>query len=171
MTAPILDSPTVSEGRVKAFHRTFVTGVTAVTTIDEDTAEPRGLLVNAFSALSLDPPTILVCVQRSSTSYRHLFSRDHIAVNVLAADQSEVAAQLATKAPDKFSSIAWRPAPAGSPLIEGSAAWLEAHITERIQSSTHTIFVAEVTAVDHFERAPLLYAFGRFYDGGRLTEV
>ncbi|NHC24325.1 flavin reductase family protein [Nocardioides sp. IC4_145] len=171
MTTPSLEIEPMTAERVKGFHRTFVTGVTAVTTRDGATEEPRGLVVNAFSALSLDPPSIVVCVQKTSTSYRHLFARDHLAVNILAADQAEVASQLASKAPDKFTHIRWRPAPAGSPVLDGAAAWLEARITERIQSSTHTMFIAEVTAVDHSDRAPLLYASGRFYDGGHLTEL
>jgi flavin reductase (DIM6/NTAB) family NADH-FMN oxidoreductase RutF len=171
MTTPSLDPGAIDGERVRGFHRTFVTGVTAVTTLDEEIAEPRGLVVNAFSALSLDPPAIVVSVQKSSASYRYLFARDHFAVNILAADQSEVATRLASKESDKFGAIAWHPAPSGSPIIDEAAAWLEAKITERIQSSTHTMFIAEVTAVDYSERAPLLYASGRFYDGGRLTEV
>lgn len=171
MTTPSLGFPSTDTDRVKGFHRTFVTGVTAVTTVDEDSGRPRGLVVNAFSALSLDPPSVVVCVQKTSTSYPYLFARDHLAVNILAADQAEVAGRLAGKAPDKFADIGWRPAPSGSPILEGAAAWLEAHITERIQSSTHTMFIAEVTAVDYSDRAPLLYASGRFYDGGRLTEL
>lgn len=171
MTTPSLESAMTDAERVKGFHRTFVTGVTAVTTLDGVTGEPRGLVVNAFSALSLDPPSIVVCVQKTSASYRHLFARDHLAVNILAADQAEVASRFASKAPDKFASVGWRPAPAGSPILDGAAAWLEARITERIQSSTHTMFIAEVIAVDYSDRAPLLYASGRFYDGGQLTEI
>lgn len=171
MTTPSLGSAAKDIERVKGFHRTFVTGVTAVTTLDGSTGEPRGLVVNAFSALSLDPPSIVVCVQKTSASYRHLFARDHLAVNILAADQAEVAGRLASKATDKFVHIRWRPAPGRSPIIDGAAAWLEARITERIQSSTHTMFIAEVTAVDYSDRAPLLYASGRFYDGGRLNEL
>ncbi len=155
--------------QVKQFHHKFVTGVTAVTTADE--AEPRGLVVNAFSSLSLDPPMIIVCVQKTSASYDFLFAHDYLAVNILAADQVDVATRLASKVPDKFATLPWTPGPYGSPLLEGAAAWLEAEITERIQASTHTMFIAHVVAVGHADRSPLLYAAGRFYDGSELHQV
>ncbi|MEM7121330.1 MAG: flavin reductase family protein [Pseudomonadota bacterium] len=155
--------------QVKSFHHKFVTGVTVVTT--SDGSEPRGLVVNAFSSLSLDPPMIIVCVQKTSSSYDSLFARDHLAVNVLAADQVDVAKRFASKAPDKFAAVPWTSGPFGSPLLEGVAAWLEAELTERIQASTHTMFIARLVAVGHFERPPLLYAAGQFFDGGKLHQV
>ena len=155
--------------KVKQFHHKFVTGVTAVTT--SDGSEPRGLVVNAFSSLSLDPPMIIVCVQKTSSSYDFLFARDYLAVNILAADQVDIANRLASKAPDKFATVSWAPGPFGSPLLEGVAAWLEAEVTERIQASTHTMFIARLVAVGHSDRPPLLYAAGRFYDGGELHQV
>ena len=57
---------------MKQVNRQFVTGVTVVTTMDEDT--PRGLAVNAFANISLDPPTVMVCVQRTSSTHDCLFA-------------------------------------------------------------------------------------------------
>jgi flavin reductase (DIM6/NTAB) family NADH-FMN oxidoreductase RutF len=154
---------------VKGFHRSFVTGVTAVTTLEGD--EPRGLLVNAFASLSLEPPTVLVCVQKTSASYPHLFAREYLAVNILAADQIDVATALSGKGPDKFATVPWTRGQHGSPILDGATAWVEAKVTERIQASTHTLFIARIVAVSHTDRPPLIYADGRFYDGGALQDI
>lgn len=159
----------LSIDQVKNFHQKFVTGVTAVTIFDG--SEPRGLVVNAFSSLSLDPPMIIVCVQKTSSSYDYLFARDHFAVNIMAADQVDVVSRLASKGHDKFATISWTPGPHGSPIIEGASAWLEVEVTERIQASTHTMFIAHIVAVEHSDRPPLVYAAGKFYDGGKLLSV
>jgi len=152
--------------KLKGLHRCFVTGVTAVTTMESDA--PRGLIVNAFSSLSLDPPTVLVCVQKSSRSYPALFSNDLLAINILAAEQERECQSLASKQPDKFAQVNWHPGPHGAPVLTAAAAWLEATITERIQASTHTLFIARVLAAEFTRRAPLLYAGGRFFDGSVL---
>lgn len=151
----------VTGEQVKAFHHAFFTGVTAVTTIGD--GQPRGLVVNAFSSLTLDPPTILVCVQKTSSSHDFLFSRDAFAVSILAADQAGIAARLATKAPDKFDGIPWEPGPYGSPVVLDASAWLEAETTDRIQASTHTVLIARVVAVGNSGRPPLIYGAGRFH--------
>ncbi|WP_425385456.1 flavin reductase family protein [Streptomyces himastatinicus] len=63
-------------------------GVTVVTTDDEGT--PKGLAVNAFSSISLDPPMVLVCVQRSSATHPALHRGSHLGISILAADQLDV---------------------------------------------------------------------------------
>lgn len=152
--------------QVKSFHRSFVTGVTAVTTLDGD--RPCGLVVNAFASLSLDPPSVVACVQRSSTSHPALVARDVLAVSILAADQAEVCDRLASKAPDKFAGVSWTRGPYGSPILDGATAWLEGRITDRIESGTHTMFVAHVLAAHSTTRPPLLYTDGRTIDGSVL---
>jgi|SRR5690625_150719 len=154
---------------VLGFHRKFVTGVLAITTIED--SHPRGLVVNAFSSLSLDPPTIIVCVQQKSTSHALLYARDHFAVNMLAVDQIDHAKTLAAKGTDKFANIPWSAGPFGSPIIQGSVGWLEVVVTERFQATTHTLFVARVVAAEYTERPPLVYSGGKFYDGERLSEL
>ena len=77
--------PVVDADHLRAFHRKFVTGVTIVTTMDR--GAPRGLAVNAFSSVSLDPALILVCVAKTSSTYEPLFRAERFAVNLLAGDQ------------------------------------------------------------------------------------
>ena len=109
MTTPtsILDSDLV-----KQVNRRFVTGVTVVTTMDGGV--PRGLAVNAFASVSLEPPTVMVCVQRTSGTHDCLFRAGHLAVNILSTDQLDVVTRFAGKSPDKFAGLDWAPGPFGS---------------------------------------------------------
>ncbi|MGW8379758.1 flavin reductase family protein [Streptomyces sp. ODS28] len=157
------------EDQVKGVHRKFVTGVTIVTTMDGE--RPRGLAVNAFSSLSLSPPLVMVCVQRTSSTYEPLFRAEHMGISILAADQLPVASVFAGKSQDKFAGLRWSTAGNGSPLIDHSAAALEARIEERIQTATHTVFVGRVVEAASSDRPPLVYSAGGFYDGGRLEQA
>lgn len=153
-------------GRVKAVHRRFPTGVTVVTTWGDDC--PHGLAVNAFSSISLGPPTVLVCVARTSITHRRLQHAAHIAINILAHDQAAVAAAFARSGGDKFAGIAWRGGQHGSPLIDGASAHLELEVAERLTAYSHTIFIGRVVDACVSDRPPLVYLAGDFYDGGDL---
>lgn len=133
MAAP---APTPDIDVMKQVNRQFVTGVTVVTAMDGET--PRGLAVNAFSSISLDPPTVMVCVQHTSSTHDCLFRAAHLAINILSTDQLEVVGTFASKAADKFSDLEWESGPYGSPLIARSSAQMEVQIRERLRASTHT---------------------------------
>ncbi|MGD6747407.1 flavin reductase [Streptomyces sp. BH106] len=147
---------------VKGVHRKFITGVTVVTTDDDGT--PRGLAVNAFASISLDPPMVLVCVQRSSSTHPALHRATHIGINILAADQLDVAKVFASKGTDKFAALDWAPGEHGAPLLAGSAAQLEVEIGERLEAGSHTVFTGRVVSASHSELAPLVYSGGGFFD-------
>ena len=119
---------------MKQVNRQFVTGVTVVTAMDD--GKPRGLAVNAFSSVSLDPPTVMVAVQRTSSTHECLFRAQHLAINILSTDQLDVVGVFATKTEDKFAGLDWEPGPFGSPLINRSGAQMEVEIRERLQAST-----------------------------------
>ena len=161
-TGPDLDT-------MKQVNRQFITGVTVVTTMDDE--KPRGLAVNAFSSVSLDPPTVMVAVQRTSSTHDCLFRATHLAINILSTDQLDVVGVFATKADDKFAGLDWEPGPFGSPLIARSSAQMEVEIRERLQASTHTLFVCRVVHATVSDRHPMVYSAGKFFDGGTLTPL
>ncbi|GAB6984080.1 flavin reductase family protein [Nocardioides pyridinolyticus] len=154
---------------MKQVNRQFVTGVTVVTAMDEDT--PRGLAVNAFSSITLDPATVMVCVQHSSSTHDCLFRASHLAINILSTDQMDVVSRFAAKGADKFAGLDWEPGPFGSPLIGRSSAQMEVEIRERLQASTHTVFICRVVHAEVSDRHPMVYAAGRFFDGGALPPL
>jgi flavin reductase (DIM6/NTAB) family NADH-FMN oxidoreductase RutF len=167
---PMNDVPARPDADVmKQVNRQFVTGVTVVTAMDGE--RPRGLAVNAFSSISLDPPTVMVCVQRTSSTYDCLFRASHLAINILSTDQLDVVNRFAAKSDDKFSGLDWEPGLFGSPLISRSSARMEVEIRERLQASTHTIFICRVVDATVTDRHPMVYSAGRFFDGGALTAL
>lgn len=156
---------------LKGFNRQFVTGVTVVTTIDEQ-GQPRGLAANAYSSVSLEPPLVLICVQKTASTYASLFRATHLGINIMSNRQRAVVGTFASKAPEKFAGLPWHAAPNGSPLIDGSSASIEAEIKERFQAKTHTVFIAKVTHAEIAEEAdPMIYKAGHFFDGAELTEL
>ncbi|MGU3502973.1 flavin reductase family protein [Mycobacterium sp. C31M] len=154
---------------MKRVNRQFITGVTVVTAIDDGT--PRGLAVNAFASISLDPPTVMVAVQHTSSTHDCLFRAGHLAINILSTDQLDVVGRFATKSADKFAGLGWTPGPFGSPLIDRSAARMEVEIRERLQASTHTVFMCRVVHAEVGDGEPMIYSAGRFFDGGSLTAL
>ncbi len=154
---------------MKQVNRQFVTGVTVVTAMDED--QPRGLAVNAFSSITLDPATVMVCVQRTSSTHDCLFRTDHLAINILSTAQLDVVTTFAGKSDDKFADLDWTPGPHGSPLIAGSSAQMETEIRERLQASTHTVFICRVMHAVVTDNPPMVYSAGAFFDGGRLPRL
>lgn len=155
---------------LKGFNRQFITGVTVVTTIDAD-GQPRGLAANSYASVSLDPPLVLVCVQKSTSTHDPLFQSSHLGINIMSTSQRETIGIFASKALDKFASVEWHPGPNGSPMIEGSAASIEAEIKERFLTKTHTVFISKVTHAVASELDALIYKGGGFYDSAELTEM
>ena len=154
---------------MKGFNRQFVTGVTVVTT--SENGVPKGLAVNAYSSISLEPPLVMVCVQKTSSTYPALFASTHLGINILSNAQKGTVATFASKTADKFAEIAWHEGPNGSPLIDGSSAALEAEIRERFQAKTHTVFICRVRHAEVTETEPMVYKAGRFYDSQDLSAL
>lgn len=155
---------------LKGFNRQFITGVTVVTTLDEE-GRPRGLAANSYASVSLDPPLVLVCVQKTTSTYASLFKSTHLGVNIMSNRQRGTVGVFASKGADKFADLDWHEGPSGSPLIDGSAASIEAEIKERFQAKTHTVFIAKVTHAELADVEPMVYKAGRFFDGAELAEL
>ncbi|MCZ9880263.1 flavin reductase [Arthrobacter sp. B2a2-09] len=163
------DVPELDAGLMKAFNRQFITGVTVVTTKEGET--PKGLAANSYCSVSIEPPLVLICVQKTSSTYPALFSSSHLGINILGTAQHETVRVFASKAVDKFADLDWHEGPKGSPLLDGSAASLEAEIQERFQAKTHTVFICRVRHAEIDDSAPMVYKAGHFYDGGNLAEL
>jgi len=157
-------NPTADD--LKAFHRSFVTGVTIVTTAFD--GEPRGLAVNAFASVSLTPPLIMVVVARAAATHDWIFGAGAFGVNILSSEQAALARRFGSPTADKFTGVDWHYGEQGVPVIDGCCASLEATVQERAQAITHTVFVGLVVATRASDRAPLVYTGGQFYNGAVL---
>jgi flavin reductase (DIM6/NTAB) family NADH-FMN oxidoreductase RutF len=141
----------------------FTTGVAVVTTLHEGVR--FGVTASAVSSLSLEPPMLLVCLNRRLATRDALVAARHFAVNILAEDQAGLALQFARPAPDKFDGVAVRQDEHGVPLLLDALAHLRCTVVRPIDAATHTVFLAEVRSAQAVGGAPLTYfrgTFGRF---------
>jgi flavin reductase ActVB len=147
----------------------FASGVTVVSTSDVE-GRNVGFTASSFSSLSLDPPLLLVCLQKDADCYAAFMQAGHFAVSILALGQEEIARRFATKAIDKLQDTPMQAAPmTGLPVIEGASAWTECVLRERVDGGDHTILIGEVVHAESADAEPLLHfnrQFGRFLPGG-----
>lgn len=122
----------------------FCSGVTVVTAIVGD--EPVGFTCQSFSALSLDPPQVLLCPSRRSTSWPAIRTADTFCINVLSARQHELSDGFAKSGGPKFDGVQWHPAAWGAPILDGAAAWFEAALAAEHDGGDHLIAVADLLA-------------------------
>jgi flavin reductase (DIM6/NTAB) family NADH-FMN oxidoreductase RutF len=156
-------APSFSPHVFRAALAMFATGVTIVTARDDDGA-PIGLTANSFNSVSLEPPLVLWSLWRGAGSMPAFARGSHYAINVLAADQRELAERFATKAVDRFGGLVWRQGAGGAPLLDGAAAVFECFNRSRYEEGDHIIFVGEV---EHCARragaSPLIFHGGRYF--------
>lgn len=139
----------------------FASGVTVLTTRTAD-GRDHGMTATAFSSLSLDPPLILVCIDRAASMAGPLETATHLAVHVLADDQESLSRRFAAKDGDRFAGLEPHRGAGDVPLLDGAIVRLQCRITDRHPGGDHVIVVAEVLAAEVHDHAPLLYFRGRY---------
>lgn len=144
----------------------FATGVTIITAMDAATPEgptPIGFTCQAFTSLSLDPPLISFSVSARSSSRPRILAAGRFCVNILAFDQRGLCARFATPGIDRFAGVDWWHSPGGSPVLDGSLAWIEATVEAEYPGGDHTIVIGRVRELAHLrDAAPLVYHRGQF---------
>ena len=100
----------VSDGEFdpRAFRNTlgqFCTGVVIATGCVD--GEPAGFAAQSFSAVSLDPPLVLLCPAKTSTSWPKLRDSGSFCINILSAGQKAVCDVFAQSGIDKFAALSW----------------------------------------------------------------
>lgn len=148
--------------------RRQVSTVAIITTCENNLR--AGATATAVSSISATPPTMLVSLNRSSTTSSVVSRSGLLCINFVDEAQLEIARVFAEPAPslaaaaDKFlRSDNWRDGPGGLPVLEGAAASLCCRVEQAIESHTHTLFIARVEQCAFQELArPLLYGFGTY---------
>ena len=138
----------------------FATGVTIITVDLDD--EVHGMTANAFTAVSLDPMLVLVCVDHSTRTHAHLHAKKRFGINVLCEDQMASSEYYAR--PERSHEHAEAEAGArfdrtrhGTPMLDGALAFLECRLESVQEAGDHSIFIAEVEDVVVREGDPLLF--------------
>ncbi|GAB2682361.1 flavin reductase family protein [Kribbella swartbergensis] len=162
-TTPIITpADKITPAGMRAAMGAFCSGVVVVTALGVD-AEPLGFTCQSFVSLSLDPPLISISPARTSSTWPRIRAVGRFAINVLAHDHADLSGQFARSGTDKYAGVAWRPAPNGSPILDGVSAWVECRLWREYDGGDHTVVIGEVTALDHdVERHPLLYYRGSY---------
>lgn len=144
----------------------FVTGVTVVCARDPETGRPRGLTANAITSVSLDPPLVLVCIERNADSHDAIAESEAFAISILRSEDERLSRRFATYGvKEKFDGVAYREEVTGSPVLEKALGWLDCEVYAAYDGGDHTIFVGRVLAGDADAGVPLLYyrgGYGRF---------
>jgi len=146
----------------------FATGVTLVTTADA--RGPLGLVVNAFTSVSLEPPLIAICPSRSSFTWSRMRRCRRFGVNVLGAGYASYARRAAEPDADRFASIDYELRRSGVPRLRDAIAFLDCERASEQPAGDHWIVVARVHDVtaDH-DVAPLVFVDGRIGALGGLA--
>ena len=158
------DSTTIDSAKFRQVLGHFPTGVTVITATTDDGA--LGMAVGSFSSLSLDPPQVLFCAGRQSSTWPRLRGHGSFCVNVLADDQEGVSRVFASKATDKFAGIGYRLSANGNPVLDGVLAYIDCTIADVVESGDHDIVIGSVQELEVVhEGHPLIFfrgGYGRF---------
>jgi flavin reductase (DIM6/NTAB) family NADH-FMN oxidoreductase RutF len=162
-------APEVGAADLRRAMGHFATGVTVVTSVGADGA-PVGTTASAVTSLSLDPPLILVCLDRASVTLAAISAHGAFAVNVLAARQQHLSAAFARRGlAAAWDGVRHRRGRTGSPRLDGVLASLECTVEHRVDGGDHEIVVGRVRDVETTaaDIAPLLFWRGRYASLGR----
>ena len=145
----------------------FLTGVTIVTTVADD--KPSGLTATAIASVTLEPPTLLACLNRHSSTCQAIIQAGRFSVNVLANDQTDIAKLFASREMYKFQQLAElghgvETSPFGTPHLMGALTSIDCAVSATTDVGTHRIFFGEVQQVRCAEGSPLGYFRGAFVD-------
>lgn len=141
----------------------FATGVAVVTAQTEE-GEAVGVTVNSLTSVSLDPPLVLICLDRKMTAIEAFSRGQHFAINVLAENQQALSERFAFRRHSGFEGVAFETWNGGCPVIDGCVANLECSRFEVHSGGDHLIVVGRVERIRTSDRKPLLYFRGD-YDG------
>jgi flavin reductase (DIM6/NTAB) family NADH-FMN oxidoreductase RutF len=139
----------------------FATGITVVTTRDRQGAA-RGLTVNSFTSVSLDPLLVLVCLDRKLSSLEAFETSKRFGVSMLSEDQEELSRLFAKRESERPESLYFE-GKLGLPLLKNAMAVMECDTVEIYSGGDHFIFLGEVKTAEVLHVGqPLLYFRGKY---------
>lgn len=149
---------------LKQAMRGFAQSVVIVSTAD-DAGARYAMAATAVTPLSMEPPSMLICVNRTASSHPILESGAHFALNILRTGQMDVARACggALKGEDRFAVGNWQADDMGVPYLADAQAAIICHQRQRISYGSHDIFIGDVQAVHVADQvSPLVYFDGNY---------
>jgi flavin reductase (DIM6/NTAB) family NADH-FMN oxidoreductase RutF len=154
----------VSAEQFRSVLAHWASGVTVVTAADGERV--HGMTVSAFTSVSLTPPLVLVCADKSSNTLELIEAGGCFAANILASDQRDLSNRFASKKEEhrRFEGIPWERGTTGAPILAGVHAHIDCRVVARHDAGDHVIYVGSVESARLGEGAPLLYYRGGYHD-------
>ncbi|MBB3771187.1 flavin reductase (DIM6/NTAB) family NADH-FMN oxidoreductase RutF [Angulomicrobium tetraedrale] len=167
-TDPTIPAPSAQapdSAGFRAAMRELAAGVTIITAGRD--GGRRGLTATAVCSVSADPPTLLVCINRSAEGHAAIRESGAFCVNVIAAEHQCLAERFAgrdgARGAERFEHGEWRSLATGAPVLADAVAAFDCQVIQAIDAGTHTVFLGAVTATTVSpQRAALLYRAGAF---------
>ena len=154
----------LSRTELKNAFACWATGVTVVTSRADERI--HGMTVSAFTEVSLEPPLVLVCVDKASSTQTLIAEAGVFAVNILARDQERLSERFASKEDEerRFADLEYATGMTGSPLLSGTVANLDCRLVATHDGGDHIICVGEVVELRVSDSEPLMF-YRRTYRG------
>jgi flavin reductase (DIM6/NTAB) family NADH-FMN oxidoreductase RutF len=141
----------------------FATGVTVLTTRTQS-GELAGMTASSVASVSLDPPLVLVSVDKKNDMHTAMEGATHFVLNILSAEQEALSRRFAAVDPpsDRFRGVSYRENERGIAVLEGVVAHIECEKRHAVPGGDHTVFVGLVTGGTATDKRPLLYYRGGY---------
>ena len=151
----------IDAARFRTLLGHFATGITVLTTRDPQ-GRPRGMTASAVASASLDPPLVLVCIDKRAEVHALLETRLPFVLNVLAADQEALSRRIAAEESERFTGLGLHASSTGLPVLDGIAGHIECEWHSRFPSGDHSAFLGLVIGGAAHDRRPLLHYRGGY---------
>ena len=159
----------ITQDEVRSALSRFASGVTVVTTKDA-AGNIYGITVSAFCSVSLDPPLVLICIEKATGSHFAFQESGIFNVNILSKDQADLSERFASQIPDKFDRAEISLTIDGVPILTSCLAALECRVKQTFDGGDHSIFIGAVEKTTINVGDPLLYFIGDYREiGGRAA--
>jgi len=148
----------VNDQEFKNALKLWASGVTVVTAQTESLGL-KGMTATSFSSVSMDPPQILVCINKTADTGDAVLEGKSFAVNILKAEQQEISNQFAGGASqeERFANVEWHKGETGSPVIDDALVSIECTVVDQVLAGTHWVVIGEVQNVECRSGEPLMY--------------
>ncbi|MEV4158063.1 flavin reductase family protein [Nocardia salmonicida] len=156
-----LDELISDPAQLREAFRCFPSGVAAICATAG--GKPTGMAVSSFTAVSIKPPLVSVCIQDSSSTWSQLRECPRLGLSILAEGHDETCLSLSRKKGDRFSAVKWEACPDGGVFIHDSALWLDCEVYEEVSAGDHVIVLLRIKRLrPNSSVSPLVYYDSRF---------
>ncbi|HWS48373.1 MAG TPA: flavin reductase family protein [Acidimicrobiia bacterium] len=142
----------------------YATGVALITAMHD--GEPVGMACNSFTSLSLEPPLVLFCAAKDSSTWPRIQAAGRWAANILGEDGEELCRLFAQRGADRFAHVAYTAGRSGAPVLHDALAFVDCETAAEHDAGDHLIVVGSVLELGYAAHGkPLIFyrgGYGRF---------